>query len=110
MKAPGVEFQKLENKSWQDDFDGRTLNSLANYPSYPWRYVLKPASSFPCPIPGGPLPRLETSRREEVRMRYTNLWKEQPEVWESLLGTMLQEGVTIDNLLLNHQSEKAKVL
>jgi hypothetical protein len=109
LKEPGTHFKQMMKASWQPDFNGNQLNSLANYPSHPWRFKLDPKSNFLSPIAGCPIPRLDTSRQKEVREHYMTLWKKYPEVWEALLGTMLQEGVTPDNLLLNH-SDKAAVL
>ncbi len=96
------EYLDLQSDSWVDDFKGKVLTSLTEYPSYPWRYELQATPSFLCAKKGAAIAGLGQIQRDATRQRYVNLWTHHPDVWEALLGTMLQEGVTPQNLLLAH--------
>jgi hypothetical protein len=72
---------------------------------------------FHCPDPAKTQLRYNTKascflgekKNREVRERFRNLQQEDQEVWQALIGKMLQEGVSIDNMLINCD-DKEKVL
>ncbi|EXJ62844.1 hypothetical protein A1O7_03285 [Cladophialophora yegresii CBS 114405] len=78
LKEPGPHLKQMIHASWQPDFNGNQLNSLANYPSHPWRFKLDATPNFPCPEPGHTVPRLDASRQKEMTEHYMTLWKEYP--------------------------------
>ncbi|KIW97040.1 uncharacterized protein Z519_02432 [Cladophialophora bantiana CBS 173.52] len=49
--------------------------------------------------------RLGQKRNKEERKRFSETRKNHPNVWEAIIGTMLQEGVGIDNMLLCHEGQ-----
>ena len=96
------ELVRLQADSWEPGFDGRTLPSLECYPVYPWRYTLK-ASAFHCPQTQNEGPFLGKVDKQKFNKQMSDLWNHNPDVWEALLGIMLQEGVTVENLLMRHR-------
>ena len=112
-QAHYVQARKHNNDPVTTAKQRQTVSSLSDYSNWPANVQVK--ASFYCPDPSNPeddFPEttyLGPKRRKEEMKRFTNLQKNDPEVWEGVLGKMLQEGVTIDNLLLSH-GKQAEVL
>ncbi|KAJ9612177.1 hypothetical protein H2200_003774 [Cladophialophora chaetospira] len=109
MKAEGALYEKLKHDCFEPRFDGRSLNSLTDFSSHPCRYVMKPTPNFPCLFPNDKPKFLGSTTRQALVNRYLKLWKKNRDVWIALLGTMLQEGVSPESLLMDYK-EKAEVL
>lgn len=112
-RFPQYWYDARDKNNKKDDTEKVTVSSFTHYPSYPHNVNVK--SPFHCPDPSNPEEEhpqsrpLGAKRMKEERERFSKVQKEEPEVWENILGVMLQEGVTIDNLLLCHDN-KAEVL
>lgn len=96
LPPPTTESFKEMEKMARNKLSMNFLNSLDEYPAAPWRYELKPIPDFPS---DSGVPILGAARNKELRQRYSKLWRNEPRVWEAVIGTMLQAGVTIENML-----------
>ncbi|KIW75815.1 hypothetical protein Z517_10559 [Fonsecaea pedrosoi CBS 271.37] len=90
------------------------IRSFEQYAAWPPHLQVQP--QFHCPDPQNPKGefntpascRLGLKRNREERKRFSEIRKNHPEVWEAIIGTMLQEGVSIDSMLLCHEAQDEK--
>ncbi|OAP57049.1 hypothetical protein AYL99_09162 [Fonsecaea erecta] len=120
-----VNFSADQQKPWPDwwntialgDNEGEegkgkcVVRSFEQYAAWPPSFKVQP--QFHCPDSSNPTGefntpascRLGLKRNTEERKRFSEIRKNHPEVWEAIIGTMLQEGVSIDSMLLCHEKK-----
>ncbi|KIX98086.1 uncharacterized protein Z520_06166 [Fonsecaea multimorphosa CBS 102226] len=116
MKPPPEWWKRIavndeDAKKGNKEYVVRSFTQYASWPSF-----LQVQPQFHCPDPKNPegafnTPascRLSRRREKEERERFSDIRKDHPEVWEAIIGTMLQEGVSIDNMLLCHEGKDEK--
>lgn len=98
------------NDSEAEKTTSYTIRSVTQYASFPPQLKVTPQFHSPDPTKrDGEFNtrascRLGHDRNVEERKRFSTIQKDCPEVWHALIGTMLQEGVSIDSMLIEHET------
>ncbi|KIW27101.1 uncharacterized protein PV07_06876 [Cladophialophora immunda] len=114
QKKPPPEWWKsiaLNNSEREKKYMKCEVRSVEQYAAWPPHLQVQP--QFHCPDPKSSKGefntpascRLGLKRNKEERQRFSEIRKNHPEVWEAIIGTMLQEGVSIDSMLLCHEAK-----
>lgn len=116
-------WNEVQSSEFEDKF---VIKSVTQYSSNPVELKIRQPSGhveivpvevltgsvFKCPDPSKPEIRYNTrascrltrERNMQELGCFSAIREEHPEVWEAIIGTMLQEGVTLDNILMCHRN------
>ncbi|EXJ72100.1 uncharacterized protein A1O5_04604 [Cladophialophora psammophila CBS 110553] len=114
QEKPPPEWWKtiaLTDSEKEKGYETYVVRSFEQYAAWPPHLQIQP--QFHCPDPRNPKGESNTAascqlgqkRNKEERKRFSEIRKNHPNVWEAIIGTMLQEGVGIDNMLLCHEGQ-----